>query len=174
MRLRRLTFNPTVMQKFILVVALLAALVPLSAARAESALDHPLEFKFNAVDGRKVDLAQLRGKVVLIDFWATWCPGCREEMPGVLALYKKYHAQGFEVVGISLDQDKDSLVEYTKTNGMQWPQFFDGQGWDNEISSHFGISEIPAMVLLGKDGKVVRSDGNADLAEEVGKLLKTP
>ena len=162
------------MQKFILIVALLALLVPASIARAEINVNKPLEMKFTAVDGRKVDLAQLRGKVVLIDFWATWCPGCLQEMPDVLATYKKYHSQGFEVVGISLDQSKASLTEFTKANGIQWPQFFDGQGWDNQISSQFGVSEIPAMLLIGKDGKIARPDNSGDLASQVKKLLDAP
>ena len=132
----------------------------------------PLDLKFTAVDGTKVDLADLRGKVVLIDFWATWCPPCREEVPNVVAAYKKYHDQGFDVIGISLDQDKDKLLAFTKDHGMVWPQYFDGQGWDNSISKSFGIDSIPAMWLVGKDGKVVSTDGRDDLAGQVEKLLK--
>src|SRR5471030_1254825 len=94
-----------IMHKFFFAAVLLS--LSLSVTRAESILDKPLDLKFTAVDGKKVDLADMRGKVVLIDFWATWCPPCRAEVPDVVATYKKYHDQGFEVVGISLDQDKD-------------------------------------------------------------------
>lgn len=132
----------------------------------------PVDLKFTAVDGSQVDLANLHGKVVLIDFWATWCPPCRGEVPNVVAAYKKYHDQGFEIVGISLDQDKDALLAFTKENGMVWPQYFDGQGWDNAISSKFGIHSIPAMWLVDQNGLLVTTEGRDDLAGQVEKLLK--
>ncbi len=116
----------------------------------------------------------MRGKVVLVDFWATWCPPCRDEVPDVVAAYKKYHAQGFEVVGISLDQDKEALVSYTKDKGMAWPQYFDGKGWDNAISTKFGIDSIPAMWLLDKKGMIVSTDARDNLDAEIAKLLAAP
>jgi len=116
-------------------------------------------------------VASLRGKVVLLDFWATWCPACREEIPGVVKLYNKYHSQGFEVVGISLDQDKDAMLEYADIHGMMWPQYFDGQGWDNEISSSLGVRELPTMVLFGKDGRPIPSSGRS-LDETIATALK--
>ncbi|HUB67076.1 MAG TPA: TlpA disulfide reductase family protein [Candidatus Methylacidiphilales bacterium] len=132
----------------------------------------PVDLKFTAVDGAAIDLAKMRGKVILIDFWATWCPPCREEVPDVVAAYKKYHDQGFEVVGISLDQNKDSLLAFTKQNGMTWPQYFDGKGWDNAISKSFGIDAIPAMWLVDKKGMVVTTDGRDNLAGQIEQLLK--
>jgi thiol-disulfide isomerase/thioredoxin len=161
------------MPKFLL-CALLLCFTPLLTAKADVDQTKPLDLAFTAVDGSKVDLATLRGKVVLIDFWATWCPPCRGEVPNVVAAYQKYHDQGFEVVGISLDQDKDKLLAFTKQNGMVWPQYFDGKGWENSVSSKFGIDSIPAMWLVGKDGKVVTTNGRDDLAGQVDKLLKTP
>jgi thiol-disulfide isomerase/thioredoxin len=158
------------MHKFLL-SSLLLCFIPLAAAFASDDLTKPLDLKFTAVDGKKVDLTNLRGKVVLIDFWATWCEPCREEVPGVLAVYKKFHGQGFEVVGVSLDQDKDAMLAFAKEHDMAWPQYFDGRGWDNAISSSFGVSEIPAMLLIGKDGKVVKPDGSGDLSHQVGKLV---
>jgi thiol-disulfide isomerase/thioredoxin len=131
----------------------------------------PLDLKFTAVDGHPVDLAQLRGKVVLIDFWATWCGPCVAELPNVLKAYEKLHPQGFEIIGISLDSDKGKLEAFTKENGMTWPQFFDGKGWGNEISSSFGIRSIPAMWLLDKKGMVVSTNVRGHLEEEVGKRL---
>ncbi len=156
----------------LLLCALLLCFAPVLMADPSVDQTKPLDLKFTAVDGTKVDLADLRGKVVLIDFWATWCPPCREEVPNVVAAYKKYHDQGFDVIGISLDQDKDKLLAFTKDHGMVWPQYFDGQGWDNSISKSFGIDSIPAMWLVGKDGKVVSTDGRDDLAGQVEKLLK--
>jgi len=134
----------------------------------------PLDIKYTAIDGREVDLSKLRGKVVLVDFWATWCPPCREEVPNVVAAYKKYHDQGFEVVGISLDQDKDALQSFVKDKGMAWPQYFDGKEWENEISSRFGIDAIPAMWLLDKKGMLVTTDASTDLDAGIAKLLAAP
>jgi thiol-disulfide isomerase/thioredoxin len=159
------------MRTFLLYTALLT-LAALSPALADGTA--PLDLKFTAVDGRKVDLSKMRGKVVLIDFWATWCAPCREEVPDIVAAYQKYHDKGFEVVGISLDQDQDTMTSFAKEHGMVWPQYFDGKGWDNEVSSGFGVTEIPAMLLIGKDGKVVLPDGSGSLSHQVEKLVKPP
>jgi thiol-disulfide isomerase/thioredoxin len=142
------------------------------ALRADIAPGKPVELKFTSVDGKAIDLSKMKGKVVLIDFWATWCPPCRAEVPDVVATYKKFHDQGFEIAGISLDQNKDSLLAFTKEHEMTWPQYFDGKGWDNDISKGFGIDEIPAMWLVGKDGNLISTDARDDLAGQVEKALK--
>jgi thiol-disulfide isomerase/thioredoxin len=138
---------------------------------AQELAKKPLDLKFTAVNGAEVDLAKLRGKVVLVDFWATWCGPCRMEMPHVIAAYKKLRDKGFEIVGISLDSDKAKLLDYTKQNGMTWPQYFDGKVWDNKISRDYGIQGIPAMWLLDKKGFVRDTQARADLEGAVNKLL---
>lgn len=132
----------------------------------------PLTLEFTAVDGSEVSLKDLRGKVVLLDFWATWCGPCVQEVPNVVATYKKLHEKGFEIVGISLDQDKEALTQFTKEHGMTWPQYFDGQGWNNKISSQFGITSIPAMWLLDRKGFVVSTNARANLEAQVTALLE--
>ena len=131
----------------------------------------PLEMKFTAVDGREVDVSKLQGKVVLIDFWATWCGPCVAELPNVLKAYKELHPKGFEIVGISLDGEKSELEAFVKEKGMEWPQYFDGKGWQNEIATKYGIQSIPAMWLLNKKGMVVNTAARGNLEEQVTKLL---
>lgn len=145
----------------------------------------PLEMKFTAADGRAVDVSALRGKVVLVDFWATWCGPCLEEMPNVVAVYEQYHAQGFEVVGISFDQAPDAakpakrqktaeqVVAFTREHNMPWPQYYDGTYWQNPYGKKYGIKGIPAMFLLDQEGRVVSTNARgAKLEAEVKRLLK--
>ena len=128
--------------------------------------------KFKTIDGNEVDLSKMKGKVVLIDFWATWCQPCMIELPNVLNVYKKYHGKGFEIIGISFDSDYESVKKVTKEMGMTWPQYFDGKFWGNELGIYFGIRAIPTMWLVDKDGKVIDTDPRGpQLANKVAKLL---
>ena len=131
----------------------------------------PLELSFTAVDGSKVDLADLRGKVVLVDFWATWCPPCIEEAPALVEAYEKFKDQGFEIVGISLDQDKSALEKFTEENKMTWPQFFDGKGWDNELAKRFEIQSVPTMWLLDREGKLADPNPRERLEKAIQAAL---
>ena len=133
----------------------------------------PLDLRFTAVDGTMVDLARLRGKVVLIDFWATWCGPCMAEVPEVVRTYNDLHDRGFEVIGISLDQDQSRVESVTKEKGMVWPQYFDGKGWQNEIVTTYGIRAIPHMWLVNKQGIVADPDVvRGTLPQQVQKLLE--
>ncbi|GAA3619555.1 TlpA family protein disulfide reductase [Flavivirga jejuensis] len=135
----------------------------------------PLEMAFTAMDGSKVNLADMRGKVVLIDFWATYCAPCIKEMPHIRALYDKYKNQGFEVVGIVADGDgaKDQIFEILKKNKANWPQFLDG-GDNVSVSYHalYKIKALPTVWLLNKDGVIVnRNARGASLEPLVRKYL---
>ncbi|HEX4085021.1 MAG TPA: TlpA disulfide reductase family protein [Chthoniobacteraceae bacterium] len=142
-----------------------------SAIRSRDLQKKPFELKFTAADGSPVDVSKLRGKVVLIDYWATWCGPCMEKVPELVAAYKQYHDKGLEIVGVSLDQDQNRMLSVTREQGMTWPQYFDGKGWDNEISSSYGIDSIPRMWLVNRKGMVVDTDAEEGVKDKIGKLI---
>jgi thiol-disulfide isomerase/thioredoxin len=131
----------------------------------------PLDVTFKAVDGRDVDLKKLNGKVVLVDFWATWCVPCVGEIPHVKEAYAELHPKGFEVVGISLDSDKSKLTKFVADQKMEWPQYYAGKQWQNEISTRYGIQSIPAMWLIDKKGNLRDINARADLKGKIEKLM---
>jgi thiol-disulfide isomerase/thioredoxin len=143
---------------------------PPKSAGATPNIGKTFELKFTDSHGKKVDLADLKGQVVLVDFWATWCGPCVGEVPSVVKTYEKLHRKGFEIIGISLDSNKAALMKFTKEKKMAWPQYFDGLVWKNKISK-FGIYGIPAMWLVDKEGKLASTDPRGGLEAEVQKLL---
>jgi thiol-disulfide isomerase/thioredoxin len=153
-------------------------------ARAKASLDdmevlkkltvggEPIPFSVMDLEGKSLSLDKYKGKVVLLDFWATWCGPCRSEMPKVISLYNEYHNKGFEIVGISLDESRTLLEKYITENKMEWPQYFEGTKWDNSIARKYGVRAIPATFLLDREGKIrYKAVRGRELARAVEKLV---
>ncbi len=126
----------------------------LTAERKIAVGAEPVAFSVTSIDGKKLSPADYKGKVLLIDFWATWCGPCVMEMPNVKSVYSRYHAKGFEIVGISLDQSRDKLDAYLQQQQIEWPQYFDGKWWSNDVAVKYGITSIPTTVLIDRKGKI--------------------
>ncbi|MGO8838165.1 MAG: TlpA family protein disulfide reductase [Limisphaerales bacterium] len=130
------------------------------------------DFNEKDVSGKSLSITNYQGKVVLIDFWATSSESCRAELPYVMSAYNKYHDQGFEIIGISLDQDPAKFTEFTRAMGLTWPQYFDGQGWQNKLAVKYGVERIPATYLLDREGKITGKDLHGEaLPAAVAKAL---
>ena len=137
---------------------------------------HPMEIKGTLLSGKPFEQSSLAGKVVLIDFWATWCGPCVAEIPNVLEQYEKYHDKGFEVVGISLDEDREALEKFVGEQKIPWPILYEkpeGEGWRHPLSTYYGISGIPTVILIGRDGNVITLNARGEkLGEQLDKLFK--
>jgi thiol-disulfide isomerase/thioredoxin len=139
--------------------------------RAE-AVGKPLKLAFKDVNGGNVDIAKLKDKVVLIDFWATWCGPCIASLPELIKVYETFHGKGLEVIGINFDDDCEDMKRFTRKNKMLWPQFCDGMKWENALNKEFGIRAIPTMYLVDKKGVLRDLNARENLPEKVEALLK--
>ncbi len=113
------------------------------------------DFTMKNLDGEAVNLSDFRGKVVLIDFWASWCGPCRKDNPHVVELYKKYKKDGFEILGVSLDKTKDKWEQAISKDNLTWTHVSDLKGWKNEVAQMYSVKSIPHTVLLDEEGKII-------------------
>lgn len=137
--------------------------------RRTTPLDKPLELNVKAVDGREVDITKLKGKVVLLDFWATRCPPCVALTPTLKALYEKYQPKGFEIIGVNSDESKAQMTRFLAQEKVTWLQYYDTG--DARVGSRLGIYQIPALWLVDKQGIVRDNKGIYDLEAKIQKLL---
>jgi thiol-disulfide isomerase/thioredoxin len=150
--------------------------------RQYEAIGKPFDLAFtDAITGTEVSMQQLRGKVVVIDFWATWCGPCIAEMPNMKKWYAEYKPQGVEFLGISLDTPRDEtnptndglakLKAYVTENDVQWPQYYQGNYWQSEFSSSWGINSIPSVFVVDADGNLFSVSARGKLEEMIPALI---
>lgn len=130
----------------------------------------------DAISGKAASVEQFKGRVIVIDFWATWCVPCLREMPGMKQLYAKYHGKGVEFIGVSLDDPPEKgglqkLREYVKKNEIGWPQYYQGNRFESAFSVSWGVNSIPALFLIDADGKLYSTNARSDLQTLIPKLL---
>jgi Thiol-disulfide isomerase and thioredoxins len=132
-----------------------------------------LPFKVMSATGDELSLDKFKGKIVLLDFWASWCGPCRAEMPTVKKIWSKYQKENFVLIGINLDDNRKAFDQYVKEEGVAWPQVYDGKGWGNRIAQLYSVHSIPMTFLIDQQG-IIRAAGlrGGRLYDKIGDLLK--
>lgn len=144
------------------------------AIRRLNSQGKPFELDSHTLNGEKLTAAQLQGRVFLVIYWATWCQPCTEDLPQLRALYEQYRSQGFEILGVNLDTERESIVPFLKEHRVAWPQVFEPGGLDSSLAAHYGIISVPTMILVGRDGKVLeRGTSVVDLKTSLPEILKS-
>jgi thiol-disulfide isomerase/thioredoxin len=148
-----------------------------SLKRLES-VGKPFDLEFDdAITGAHISMKDLRGKAVVVYFWATWCAPCETELPILKETYARFHGRGVEFIGISLDKPKEEgglaiLKRYVARNGITWPQYHQGGDWTGPVSREWGITAIPAIFVVDREGKLASINGRGHLDEILADLLK--
>jgi len=141
-----------------------------STGNASAVVGKPLELSGTTVEGEEFDWASYRGKVVVVDFWATWCGPCRAELPNVKALYEELNAKGLEIVGISLDDDLDAVAEYSEAENIPWKNIVGEKA--KELAQQYGVKAIPTMMVVDQKGNVVAVNSRIErLKADIQKTL---
>jgi thiol-disulfide isomerase/thioredoxin len=134
--------------------------------------DPRLEIALPTVKGDTLTLSSLKGKVILLDFWASWCGPCRSSNRQLVKLYSRYKDKGFEILGVSLDENKKDWIKAISKDKIKWLQINDAGGWDAKTAIDWNISQIPTSFLVGRDGKIIAMDlEKAELEKALAALL---
>ena len=145
----------------------------LAAIKRTSVGEIAPDFTMSDTTGKPVALASFKGKIIFLDFWASWCGPCRRENPNIVAAYAKFHSAKFDILGVSLDTKKDKWVEAIAKDKLAWNHVSDLKGWGNAAGKTYGIRSIPANLLLDKDGKILaRNLYGAELEKKLTEVLK--
>jgi thiol-disulfide isomerase/thioredoxin/Tfp pilus assembly protein PilF len=132
-----------------------------------------LPFTVNAASGEELSLDKLKGKVVLLDFWATWCGPCRAEMPAVKRIWQTYQKENFVMIGVSLDENRKAFEQYIRAEGLAWPQIYDDKANGNSVARLYSVHSIPMTFLIDQQGIIRASGLRGDrLYKKIGDLLK--
>lgn len=141
-------------------------------SRRANLVGKPMEVSGVTVSGEPLDWQAYQGKVVLVTFWATWCAPCRREIPALLQAYQNYHDQGFDIVAISVDDNRQDLDQFLQTNPLPWTVVFDREAPGERMAQKYGVMAIPQMILVGRDGNVVATNVRGhNLPEYLEKLI---
>lgn len=131
------------------------------------------DFTLPDINGKSVSLSSYKGKVTLIDFWASWCGPCRQENPNVVKAYEQYHGKGFEILGVSLDTQKPQWEAAIQKDHLSWTHVSDLKGWTSEVAATYGVQSIPTNFLLNAEGKIIARDlRGEDLKAKLAELFK--
>ena len=149
------------------IAAYLARLAPTAVGQVAP------DFTLETPDGKPLSMHSVKGKVKVLDFWASWCGPCRAENPNVVELYKKFHPKGLEIVGISLDENKDQWQQAIKDDKLAWKQMSDLKGWESEVAQLYGISAIPHTIILDENNVIIAKNlRGKKLEEKIAELLQ--
>ena len=159
------------MNRLFQVVPILLLLV-CSSLRAAVQVGDKLHLSLTTTNGMRITTPELKGHLLVVDFWATWCHPCMMQVPDIVKTYKKYHGDGVGFVGVSLDDDLGQLQSVARAHGIVWPQVFQGQDWQDPIAKAWGVRAIPVTFLLGPDGTVLWTGYPTGLRDAIKAALK--
>ena len=157
-----------------IIYSLILSIIISASANAQLAVGKQApDFTLMDTEGNKISLSDFKGKTVLLDFWASWCPNCRKAHPGMIKIYNQFKERGLVVIGVSIDVNKDKWMNAIKKDNLPYLQLNDPKGWEAPSAVNYLVEAIPATFLIDKNGMIVLADANKkNLTEKIDLLLK--